>query len=157
MGKDSRNMKAPLQRLAPLGGCAPPPRKKEQQYPICDAASQADLDDLTRLAAYMCLTPVAFLSLSDGKQQELDGTPSFAIVSEFGCQKSQAYRYGQACYHTSQQSDLLIVPDVLADDCSVRPKRGNPKSALLGDRAGELRKEDRQLRFYAGYPLGGAA
>ena len=142
-------MKAPLQRLAPLGEEAPRLRKKEQQYPICDAASQADLDDLTRLAAYMCFTPVAFLSLSDGKQLH--------IVSEFGCQKSQAYRYRSACYHTCQQSDLLIVPDVLAEDCAVTPKGGNPKSALSGDRACELRKEGSQLRFYAGYPLTGAA
>jgi PAS domain S-box-containing protein len=105
----------------------------------------------------MCFTPVAFLSLSDGKQQELSRTPSFAIVSEFGCQKSQAYRYRSACYHTSQQSDLLIVPDVVADDCAVTPKGANPKSALPSARAEELRKEGSQLRFYAGYPLTGAA
>ncbi|WP_017721188.1 GAF domain-containing protein [Kamptonema formosum] len=150
-------MKAPLQRLAPLGGCAPPPQKKESQYRIGGAASQADLDDLTRLAAYICLTPVAFLSLRDGKQQEPDGTPSFAVVSEFGCQKSQACHYRPACYHTCQQSDLLIVPDLLADGCPVSPKGGNPKSALLGDPAEYLRQEGRPLRFYAGHPLAGAA
>ncbi|MCU0518375.1 MAG: ATP-binding protein [Oscillatoria sp. Prado101] len=142
-------MKAPWQSFASLGGCPPQPQKKEQQYPICDAASQADLDDLTRLAAYMCLTPVAFLSLSDGKQLH--------IVSEFGCQKSQAYRYRSACYHTCQQSDLLIVPDVLAEDCSVTPEAVNPKSAPKSDRDCERSKKSSQLRFYAGYPLTGAA
>ncbi len=149
-------MKAPLQRLAPLGGDRRT-RKKEQHYPISSAASQADLDDLTRLAAYMCLTPVAFLSLRDGKQQELDCTPSFAIVSEFGCEKSQAYRYQSACYHTSEQSDLLIVPDVGKDECFVTPKGANPKSGLPCEQAEVLTWEGSQLRFYAGYPLTGRA
>gem|GEM_PF-4315479 len=40
--------------------------KTLSQYHILDTAPEADFDELTRLAAYICHTPIAAIGLTDG-------------------------------------------------------------------------------------------
>ena len=112
---------------------------------VLNTASEAGLEELTRLAAYICQVPMAFISLSNGNRQW--------IKSQVGLTKNAAYRYRALCYHISRQSELLIVWDLLADAQLTPPKPTHQKSEDVTSRPQCSHKVSRQLRFYAGYPL----
>ncbi len=99
-------------------------------YGILDTAPEPVFDDLTRLAAQICGTPMALISLVDRHRHWFKST--------VGVDMDEMPRQGTFCDHAIWQDDLLIVPDAALDprfaECAV--VRGTPN-----------------VRFYAGVPL----
>lgn len=101
-----------------------------RQYAILDTAPEAAFDDLTRLAAQICGTPICLISLSDEHRQW--------FKSSFGLDIPEVPREITFCTHAIQQSDVMIVPDAQADERFAT----TPLVAATP-----------HLRFYAGAPL----
>ena len=101
-----------------------------RRYEILDTAPEQAFDDLTRLAADICGTPIAVISLSDRDRQW--------FKSKVGLKVTEVPRDIAICAHAILQSDLFIVRDTLADDrFSTNP----------------LATSDPWFRFYASAPL----
>jgi GAF domain-containing protein len=100
------------------------------RYAILDSEPEETFDDLVILAAHICRTPIAMLSLVDDHRQW--------FKSKVGVQICETPREVSVCAHAIQQNDLFIVPDLRED-----PRfRENP--LVVGETG---------LRFYAGAPL----
>jgi diguanylate cyclase (GGDEF)-like protein/PAS domain S-box-containing protein len=97
---------------------------------ILDTGADEAFDDAARLAAYVCKTPMAAVSLVDSHRLWLK-----ARVGIF----SQSFaRDTSFCNQAILHNDLFVVPDTLAD-----PRfAGNPQL-----------QQDPPVRFYAGMPL----
>src|SRR5262249_41139521 len=91
---------------------------------------EESLDELTRLAAYLCQAPMALISLVDEHRQW--------FKSRVGVAQTETPREVAICAHAILERDLFVVPDTQADDRFVN-------SPLV---AGETR-----IGFYAGAPL----
>jgi len=100
------------------------------RYAILDSEPEQSFDDLVSLAAHICQTPMAMLSLVDDHRQW--------FKSKYGVEIKETPKEVSVCAHAIQQGDLFIVPDLTKDDRF----RDNP-----------LVTGDSQLRFYAGAPL----
>lgn len=100
------------------------------QYEVLDTIPEALFDDLTELAANICESPIALISLVDEKRQW--------FKSKVGTTLNETSRDVSFCSHAIQQPDLFIVPDATAD-----PRFAN--SPLV--------TSDPKIRFYAGAPL----
>jgi PAS domain S-box-containing protein len=117
-------MKVPLpgneaERLAALHRCG-----------ILDTPPELAYDELSALAAYICQTPVALISLVDDDRQW--------FKSRVGLMVGETPRDIAFCSHTILQRDLLVVPDASADQRFAN----NP-----------LVTAPPCIRFYAGAPL----
>ena len=117
-------MKAPLpdneaQRLEALYG-----------YKILDTTSEQAFDNITRLAAQICGTPISLVSLVEAERQW--------FKSKVGLEATDTSRDISFCAHAILQPDILIVSDTLAD----KRFATNP-----------LVTSAPQIRFYAGVPL----
>ena len=99
-------------------------------FRILDTPAEAMFDDLTRLAAHICDAPIALLSFLDDKRQW--------NKSNVGWNIGEIALADSLCAHAITQNDLMIVPDLLADERFAKNRyvTGMPR-----------------LRFYAGLPL----
>lgn len=100
------------------------------RYAILDSEPEESFDDLVTLAAHICQTPMAMLSLVDDRRQW--------FKSKVGVQVRETPRDISICAHAIQQTELFIVADTQED-----PRfRDNP--LVVGEP---------HIRFYAGAPL----
>jgi GAF domain-containing protein len=100
------------------------------RYAILDSEPEESFDDLVTLAAHICQTPIAMLSLVDDHRQW--------FKSKVGVQVRETPRDSSICAHAIKQGDLFIIPDTLKDERF----RENP-----------LVTGEPHIRFYAGTPL----
>ena len=101
-----------------------------RRYDILDTPAEADFDDFTRLAAQICGTTMATITLVDSARQWFKG--------HLGLAERETPRDVSFCGHTIAGSEILEVPDTLEDERF----RDNP-----------LVTGDPRVRFYAGAPL----
>src|SRR6185503_17463308 len=117
-------------RSAPL-----PPDESErlaalERYDVLDTPPEAAFDEITRLAAEICGTPIALITLLDETRQW--------FKSRVGLELTQTPRSFSLCAHTILQAELLVVEDASQDE------RFAAIAGLVDAPA---------IRFYAGVPL----
>ncbi len=100
------------------------------RYKIMDTAPEPQFDDIVSLAAGICKTPMAIISLLDEKRQW--------FKSRLGLDVEETPVEIAFCRNTIRQEDVFLVPDALEDPEFAR----NP-----------LVTDPPYIRFYAGAPL----
>jgi PAS domain S-box-containing protein len=105
-----------------------------QRYSILDTLPEQEFDDLCRLAALVCGTPIALVSLVDANRQW--------FKARIGIEAAETTRDISFCAHAILKPDVVVVADTKADDRF----RENPW--VTGEP---------NIRFYAGAPLNTSA
>ncbi|HVF34225.1 MAG TPA: EAL domain-containing protein [Candidatus Saccharimonadia bacterium] len=100
------------------------------RYDVVDTAPEVEFDEIVRLAAVICATPIATITLVDEDRQW--------FKAKLGLDIDETPRNVAFCAHTILGRDPLIVPDAKLDP-------------LFADN--ELVLGPPHLRFYAGFPL----
>ena len=125
-------------------------------YEILDTHPEDRFDDLTRLAASICGTPIALVSLVDEDRQW--------FKSKVGLETSQTRREDAFCAHAIMSQDLLVVTDASQDprfaanplvqgEPHIRLYAGAPLTAPNGHHLGALCVIDREPRQLSGEQL----
>ena len=115
---------------APLPANEPARLEALRQYQILDTHDETAFDDLTRIAAYICQTPIAIISLIDEDRQW--------FKARLGVGPRETSRDIAFCAHTILDDAPTIVPDALRD----KRFADNP-----------LVTAEPYIRLYAGAPL----
>ncbi|MEO7912376.1 MAG: response regulator [Roseiflexaceae bacterium] len=102
-----------------------------QRYQVLDTPPESDFDDLARLAAMICGTPIALVSLIDADRQW--------SKAQVGIRANQMPRDQAFCAHAITQPDRLFVVSNMLED-----QRFADNPLVLGEP---------NIRFYAGAPL----
>ncbi|MGK0238001.1 MAG: signal transduction histidine kinase [Candidatus Pelagisphaera sp.] len=100
------------------------------RYNILDTEFEKSFDDIAKVAAGLCDTPIALISLVDPERQW------FKAACGLGARETS--RDIAFCSHAIHGKDVLIVPDTLEDS------RFHDNPLVMGDP---------KIRFYAGAPL----
>jgi two-component system, sensor histidine kinase len=101
-----------------------------RRYAILDSEPEADFDEIVTLAATMCSTPIALISLIDQSRQW--------FKSVRGLDQKETPRDISFCAHAISGNDLFIITDATLD------ARFAQNPLVVGDP---------RIRFYAGAPL----
>jgi GAF domain-containing protein len=101
-----------------------------RQYEILDTDPEESFNDLTRLAAYICETPIALITLVDSDRQW--------FKARVGLDARETSRDISFCAHAIMQDGPFIVRDALDDNRF----KANPMVLSVP-----------YIRFYAGSPL----
>ena len=79
-----------------------------REYGVLDTPSEQGLDELTALAAQICATPIALISLVDENRQWFKATFGLAMV--------ESPRNTSFCSYALDKRELFIVPDAAQDE-----------------------------------------
>jgi anti-sigma regulatory factor (Ser/Thr protein kinase) len=101
-----------------------------RQYRILDTEPEQAFDDLAQLAAHLCATPIALITLVDADRQW--------FKARVGLTVSETARSVSFCAHAITQPDVFVIPDATRD----ARFRDNPFVTSAP-----------YVRFYAGAPL----
>ena len=101
-----------------------------RRYQILDSADDPDFDGIVEIAATICNTPMAVVTLVDEKRQW--------FKARKGLTQRETHRDLSFCSHTILGDDILEITDTLLDS------RFNDNPFVVGDP---------RIRFYAGMPL----
>jgi len=99
-------------------------------YSILDTPLEPAFDDITRIAAHVCATPMAAISLVDSQRQW--------FKSKIGVEVRETRRDDSICAHAMLQQGIFEIPDTAQD----------PRFRALALVTGAP-----HIRFYAGAPL----
>lgn len=99
-------------------------------YDVLDTPSEKEFDALTKLASYICNTPIALITLIDKDRQW--------YKSLYGMEGTEVARELSFCQHTIKNNITLEVPDALLDE------RFNNNPFVTGDP---------YIKYYCGVPL----
>lgn len=100
------------------------------KYQILDTEPEEEFNDIARLAAYICNTPIVLINLIDENRQW--------FKAKIGLNATHFPRDVGLCLLCIQQRDTVVISDTLADQRS---------------KANSLVTCDPYIRFYAGAPL----
>ena len=92
---------------APIPDKDPDRLAELRRYAILDTPPEESFDELTRLAAYICQTPVSLVSFVDEHRQW--------FKSNFGLNTSETAREYAFCGYTILDEKLCIVEDATVD------------------------------------------
>ena len=104
--------------------------EKLKEYSILDTLAEKEYDSITRLASYICETPIALVSLIDEKRQW--------FKSKIGLEISETSRDLSFCRYTIMGDTIYEVKDTKENDLFYN------HPLVIGDP---------EIRFYAGAPL----
>src|ERR1700730_6742213 len=100
------------------------------RYGILDTTVEPEFDQLARLAAQICRTPIALISFVDGER--------VWFKSGLGLNVTEVSRNESFCSHAILHTGLCLVPDTLKDERFATNR---------------LVVAEPHARFYAGMPL----
>ena len=100
------------------------------RYRVLDTAPEESFDDITRLAAHICDTPIALINFIDKSRQW--------FKSKLGFDLSESPLEYSICAQAFLQDDLMVIPDLTMDERFAHYP---------------VITEEPKIRFYAGVPL----